>query len=77
MIDTCRGVAVEAFNILHLATRMVTIGRLDELDVDKDDFDCYVERMEQFFLVNDVLNAKKAAVFLSTIGARAHNYANC
>ena len=47
---------------------MVTIGRLDELDVDKDDFDCYVERMEQFFLVNDVPNAKKAAAFLSTIG---------
>jgi len=26
-----------------LATRMVTIGRLDELDVDKDDFDCFVK----------------------------------
>ena len=75
MIDTCRVVAVETINILHLARRMVTISRLDELDVDKDDFDCYVERMEH--LVNDVPNAKKAAVFLSTIGARAHNYANC
>ena len=53
-------------------TRIVTIGRLDELDVDKDDFDCYVERIEQFFLANDVLNAKKAAAFLSTIGARAY-----
>ena len=72
MIDSCRIVVVGAFNILHLATRMVTIGRLEELDVDKDDFDCYVERMEQFFLANDVPNAKKAAVFLSAIGARAY-----
>ena len=48
---------------------MMTIGCLDELDVDKDDFDCYVERMEQFFLANDVPSAKKAALFFSAIGA--------
>ena len=51
---------------------MVTIGCLEELDVNKDDFDCYVKWMEQFFLGNDVPNAKKAVVFLSTIGARAY-----
>ena len=28
--------------------------------------------MEQFFLANDVPNAKKAAVFLSAIGARVY-----
>ena len=41
----------------------ITIGRLDELDIDKDDFDCYIERMEQFFVAKDIPNAKKAAVF--------------
>jgi len=37
----------------------MTIGCLDELDIKKDYYDCYVERMEQFFMVNDVPNVKK------------------
>ena len=50
----------------------ITIGRLDELDIDKDDSNCYIERMEQIFVANHVPNATKAAVFLSAIGARAY-----
>jgi len=69
--DTCRVAVVGLFKILHLATSMVTIDCLDELDVDKDDFDCYAETLEQFSLVNDVPNAKVVA-FLSTIGVRAN-----
>ena len=72
MTDTCRVAVVGLFKILHLATSMVTIDCLDELDVDKDDFDCYAKTMEQFSLVNDVPNAKKVVAFLSAIGVRAY-----
>ena len=51
----------------NLAT--ITIGCLDELEIDKDDLDCYID-MEQFFMANDTPNSKKAALFLLATGAR-------
>ena len=48
------------------------IGHLEELQVGKKDFDCYTERMEQYFIGNDIPKAKKVAAFLSTIGAKAY-----
>ena len=49
-----------------------TIGRLDELQVGTEDFDCYVEHMEQYFIANDIPEGKKAPAFLSAIGAKAY-----
>ena len=57
---------------ITVATRMATIGCLDELQVGTEDFDCYIERMEQYFIANDVPEAKKVATFLSAIGAKAY-----
>ena len=50
----------------------IGIGRLDELHVGTDDFDCYIERMEQYFIANDVPEGKKVAAFLSAMGAKAY-----
>ena len=50
----------------------IGIGRLDELHVGTDDFDCYIERMEQYFIANDVSEGKKVAAFLSAMGAKAY-----
>ena len=49
-----------------------TIGCLDELQVGTKDFDCYVERMEQYFIANDIPEGKKVPAFLSGIGAKAY-----
>ena len=49
-----------------------TIGRLDELQVGTEDIDCYVERMEQYFIANDIPEGKKVPAFLSAIGAKAY-----
>ena len=50
----------------------MNIGHLDELRVGKEDFDCYVEHMEQYFIANNVLEAKKTAAFLLAMGAKAY-----
>ena len=49
-----------------------TIGRLDELQVGTEDFDCYAERMEQYFIANDIPEGKKVPEFLSAIGAKVY-----
>ena len=51
---------------------MATIGRLDEFEVGKDDFDCYIDRMEQYFVANSVVEEKHVAVFLTAIGGPAY-----
>ena len=53
-------------------TAAAVIGCLDEFQMGKDDFDCYIERMEQFFIVNAVPDEKKVTVFLTTIGGPAY-----
>ena len=57
-----------------MVTRMAVntnIGCLDELRFGED-FDCYIECMEQHFITNDVLETKKVATFLLTMGAKAY-----
>ena len=50
-----------------------TLGRVEEFDGNKDDWQQYVERLEHFFQVNDVDGAeKKRAVFLSVIGSATY-----
>ena len=62
---------------ITLATRMAAnsaVGHLEELQLGIEDFDCYIECMEQYFIANDIPKAKKVAAFLSAIGAK---YMNC
>ena len=61
---------------ITVAMRMTTtavIGRLDEFQMGKDDFDCYIERMEQFFVVNMVLDEKKSQYFLPLLEVQPTN----
>ena len=51
---------------------MAAIGRLDEFQVGKDDFDCYMDRMEQYFIANAIAEEKRVAVFLTAIGGPAY-----
>ena len=46
-----------------LATRM--LGTVDEYNVEKESFDNYVERMEQFFEANAIAVDKRRTVFLA------------
>uniref|UniRef100_A0A3Q1F3H9 Retrotransposon gag domain-containing protein n=1 Tax=Acanthochromis polyacanthus TaxID=80966 RepID=A0A3Q1F3H9_9TELE len=45
------------------------VGRVDEYNESKEDFDSYLERLEQWLLANDIEDEKKVCVFLSVIGA--------
>ena len=46
-----------------------TLGRVEEFDGNKDDWQQYVERLEYFFIANSIDGAeRKRAVFLSLIG---------
>ena len=46
-----------------------TLGRVEDFDGNKDDWQQYVERLEHFFVANGIDGAeKKRAVFLSVIG---------
>ena len=50
-----------------------TRGRVDEFDGNKDDWQQYVERLEHFFLANEIDSAEKQrAVFLSAVGAATY-----
>ena len=40
-------------------TTNAAIGHLEELQVGTEDFDCYIECMEQYFITNDVPKARK------------------
>ena len=49
-----------------------TLGRIEEFD-DATDWDQYVERLQNFFLANDIDDAaKQRAVFLSVVGAATY-----
>lgn len=45
-----------------------TLGRIEEYD-GSSDWDQYIERLENFFLANDIdVDGKQRAVFLSVVG---------
>lgn len=48
------------------------IGKLDEYDVETEEFDSYMERFDQFVNANSIALEKRVAVFLSVIGARTY-----
>ncbi|XP_026046823.1 uncharacterized protein K02A2.6-like [Astatotilapia calliptera] len=45
------------------------VGRVEEYNESKEDFESYLERLEQWMLANDVSDEKKVCTFLSVIGA--------
>ena len=49
---------------------MATIGQIKEYVAGQEDFECYIERVEQFFeLANEIDEKKQVAVLLTFIGA--------
>ena len=42
--------------VITVATRgiMTAIGRLDEFQRGKDDFNCYMDQMKQYFIANSI-----------------------
>ena len=48
---------------------MATIGQIKEYVEGQEDFECYIERVEQFFEANKIDEKKRVAVLLTVIGA--------
>ncbi|XP_038063116.1 uncharacterized protein LOC119733818 [Patiria miniata] len=49
------------------------IGKVDEFDEGKETFTCYLERLDQFFIANDIKDAKAVSVFLTVIGPKSYS----
>ena len=54
-----------------MATRM-SIGKIDSFDDGIEDWPTYVERIEQYFVANEVSDEKRVASLLSLIGCRTY-----
>lgn len=50
----------------------VPVGRVDEYNDAKEDFESYLERLEQWMLANEIKDEKKVCVFPSVIVADAY-----
>ena len=49
---------------------MSTLGRIEEFDANKDDWQEYVERLKFYFVANGIEDAtKKRAAFLAAVGS--------
>ena len=51
---------------------MATIGKIDPFDVNIERWVDYIERLEQFFLVNEVKEEKQVPALLSLIGGKTY-----
>ena len=52
-----------------IALMAATFGKVEEFDSKKEEWPQYVERLQHFFVANDIVDAeKKRAVFLSVVG---------
>ena len=49
-----------------------TLGTMDPFDPDFDNWSAYTERLEQFFVANDIAEGKRRAVLLTVIGTKAY-----
>ena len=49
------------------------IGKIDPFDNSEESWPSYIERAEQFFLVNDIANEKKAPILLTTMGSKTYS----
>ena len=46
------------------------IGHIEPYDDKEEDIETYIQRLNQYFLVNDVPDTKKAPALLSLVGAK-------
>ena len=46
---------------------------MDSFNPNTDDWSAYVERLESFFLANEIKGNKKVAVLLTVLGAKAYS----
>ena len=53
--------------------RGTTIGHIESYSPDNELFSSYLERVEQFFIANDIKAERKKATFLSLIGSQAYS----
>ena len=51
---------------------MTTIGKIESFDDTKENWETYVERVEQFFLANDIDDDHKVPTLLSLIGGKTY-----
>ena len=51
---------------------MTTIGKIESFDETKENWETYVERVEQFFLANDIDDDHKVPTLLSLIGGKTY-----
>ena len=52
---------------------MATIGQIREFVEGQEEFECYIERVEQFFKANEISEEKQVAVLLTVIGASTYS----
>ena len=57
-----------------LATRMAAsqLGSMNVFNPDTDDWTAYVERLESFFVTNEIKDEKKVSVLVTFLGANAY-----
>ena len=51
---------------------MTSYGRIKEFHPEEGSNESYLERVELFFIANEVADGKKVAVFLSVIGSKTY-----
>ena len=51
---------------------MATIGKIDPFNDAEEDWPSYVERLEMFFMVNNVEDEKRTAALVSLIGGKTY-----
>ena len=49
------------------------LGSMDIFNSDVDDWSAYVERLESFFLTNEIKDNKKVAVLITVIGTKGYS----
>ena len=61
---------------LIVATRMSYLGNVGEFNKDKEEWQLYVDRLEQFFTANGIAKEKKVPLMLSVIGTETYRLLN-
>ena len=49
-----------------------TIGRVEPFQLGVEDWDQYTERLEQYFVCNEIPNEKKVAVLITIVGTETY-----
>lgn len=52
---------------------MAVVGKIEEFDSAKEDWQSYIERVEVYFVANDVQDDKRVATLLSLMGATTYH----